>query len=197
MSVDKYVQCISDLVSKLQVKSMQNFAELIVFEKMVTNKRKIKSELVRSSKRSRLANFPRLRQETKKPTGCSILKWRRIQVKRYLKSNPEAKGREVKIWIQQQTPDPQPEANARKLDLMIERFNVQQDTKRPEDCPLANWRRRQVSIYIKNNPEAKGKAVKRWLQNYDINPWPEETTKRLTTLITKLRNTAEKGVLAL
>ena len=100
---------------------------------MVTVKRKIKFELVQDSKRSRNPKVPSLRQERQKPMDCSILKWRCIQVKRYLKLNPGAKGGEVKSWIQQQTPDPQPKANAQRINRMIEGFNVKQDLKRPDE----------------------------------------------------------------
>ena len=47
-----------------------------------------------------------LRWNYNKPAECSVIKWRRIQIQRYLDFNPQAKGKEIKGWIFEQNPNP-------------------------------------------------------------------------------------------
>ena len=41
-----------------------------------------------------------------KPDDCSEVKWRRIQLQRYLRINHKAQGDQVKTWLQNHRKDP-------------------------------------------------------------------------------------------
>ena len=89
---------------------------------MVSVKRKFKAALDMSSKRSRVAEVPSLKQEVPKPVDCSLLKWQRIQVNRYLIQNPKAKGKTVQEQIYSQKPVPWPGVTIRQLNTLIRKL---------------------------------------------------------------------------
>ena len=110
-------------------------------------------------------------------------------MKKYLELNYGAKGKEVKSWIQSHTPDPWPEASIRGLNQLIMRLTTKLDNGKPEGYSLLKWRRKQVEKYLHRNPNAKGQAVKTWLQNHAIDPWPEVTITGLNRLLRRLKST--------
>ena len=93
---------------------------------MVSVKPKYKASLDMSSKRSRVAKVPSLKQEVPKPVECSLLKWQRIQVNRYLTQNPTAKGKTVQEQIYRQKPVPWPGVTVRQLNTLIRKLNSSQ-----------------------------------------------------------------------
>ena len=69
--------------------------------------------------------------------------------------------------------------------------STQQDPKKPIKYSLSQWRRKQVDDYITTNPGAKGKKVKLWLQNHEVDPWPQATLKGLNQIIARLQKKKE------
>ena len=65
-----------------------------------------------------------IRWNMNKPADCSELKWRRIQLSRYLKEATDAKGNEVQSWIFGHNPNPWPNAAIRDLNKMIRRLRT-------------------------------------------------------------------------
>ena len=44
--------------------------------------------------------------DTKKPEEGSVLNWRRAQIQKYLYQNPNAKGKQVNLWMEKHKPHP-------------------------------------------------------------------------------------------
>ena len=160
---------------------------------MVTVKRKIKSEVLQSSKRSKIAKVPIIKQETKKET-ISSNQQRRIQIKRYLYQYPTAKGRAVKEWILLLKPILWAQVTVRQLNQLIRNLksssNLKQpildiiyNSNRPPDFSVTKWRSVQVKRYLKLNEEAKGKEIKSWIQKHNPNPWPEANARGINQMI--------------
>ena len=75
-------------------------------------------KIVKKRQRSRI-----LRWNRDKPVGCSVKKWRRIQVMRFLGNNPDAKGMRVKDWLTKEHEiDPWPDVNIKQLNQNISRW---------------------------------------------------------------------------
>ena len=128
--------------------------------------------------------------DTNRPEDCSILKWRRTQVQKYLRANHGAKGGQVLSWLQNHEQNPWPEADTRKLNQLIGRLkvlNYKQDYEEPAGFSPLKQRRKQVENYLHENPNAKGVAVKNWLQSETPNPWPEATVGQLNKLIRRTK----------
>ena len=130
-----------------------------------------------------------------RPHEYSVLKWRRMQVQKFIDLNPDAKGKEVKLWMQKHDPVPWPEAGIRKLNNIVRNLRNQTKTKvfqwdynKPEEYSLLQQRRKQIYNYIKKNPQSKGKAVKSWLQNLTPNPWPEATMNAIYLVIARFKS---------
>ena len=63
-----------------------------------------------------------LRWNRDKPVGCSVKKWRCIQVMRFLEHNPDAKGMRVKDWLtNEHEVDPWPDVSIKQLNKSISR----------------------------------------------------------------------------
>ena len=52
-----------------------------------------------------------------------------MQVQKFIDLNPDAKGKEVKLWMQKHDPVPWPEASIRKLNNIIRNLRNQTKTK--------------------------------------------------------------------
>ena len=61
-----------------------------------------------------------IRWDSNMPEYFSVHKWRKKQLQKYLQINPEAKGTQIKSWIQSHNPDPWPEVQLRNLNKTVQ-----------------------------------------------------------------------------
>ena len=85
---------------------------------MESKKRKRLVEPILTSKRRKVD----ICWDCDKAADISKLKWRRIQIKKYLDVYPEHKGKAVLAQIRKQKPDPWPAANIRAVNQLITRL---------------------------------------------------------------------------
>ena len=146
-------------------------------------------------------------------TGCSVQKQRYIQLKQFLKVNPDAKGKKVKGWLLQQKPDPQPDVTIKHLNRIISRQRLStaensdqeevldntakfQSTtwdSKPDGFSSLSWRRVQVKKFLDQNPDAKGKVVLAWINSHEKNPQPNANIRNINRIIQRLQNVPKKG----
>ena len=129
-----------------------------------------------------------------KPIAMNEKSWRRVQIAKFLKLNPNCKPKDVLAWVMSQVPNPWPSCDSNRICKVMKTIRktgkakkglsichnimscdfkpllLKWDLKEPHGTKVNEWRRNQLTRYLMEFPTHKPTDVLKYLNKQRPHP---------------------------